>query len=558
MPKVNSIQQKEKNEHWDLLDVYNCPEKICSTMGVILDSTGCYKTNTSYDFVIKMRIIDNTFNCDTMPIVECHPFIIIFLYFNQKTKSKPIPKLGDVILLRNFIFDKNKYKDKIYLMGSFNMSCSSWHIFEGNEGSANTPFLESKNGYKIFWEEKEKLEKLRSFRTKLFTRKSLEDVCWYKFQLPKNIDDYPIIFMKDIDIILRLITIFKVTYQKDTYLKLALVDKTNMMYFAEIKSSEISLKEGAVYKLRSICIPEEKNSKSKRILYYEHSAILRIPDCYKDSKDLVKSTTNVKYSVEQLEKQFFTEMHLDKYFKESFDWGISVFNTVDKSFEQFEKSAIGHFPLLGEYDLDQVFIESPMNPSNSTKKKTCSIFKKEHSNLPITPLKVVADILAKCNQKESSARNYGGRTFRVSVKIKSVGTYLINEYCQYFDKKTENFAALNELANFQKKNQVDQIILKNHFMVSDKTLEKDCFIPVYLFTDDGNPQNIFSLWNVLENVEDVNEFLDNIGEYEEKIETNFEKILLSENKFDMILKFVEIEGGKSYIKIIDTLFWFVG
>jgi SepF-like predicted cell division protein (DUF552 family) len=51
-----------KHKVYSLKDVVNYPSKIQSTAGVILDSTGTYKSNNSFDYVTKLRIIDNTHN----------------------------------------------------------------------------------------------------------------------------------------------------------------------------------------------------------------------------------------------------------------------------------------------------------------------------------------------------------------------------------------------------------------------------------------------------------------------------------------------------------------
>lgn len=46
----------------DLKSIVSAPGKNRSVVGVILDATGTYKTDDSYDFICKIKMIDNTHN----------------------------------------------------------------------------------------------------------------------------------------------------------------------------------------------------------------------------------------------------------------------------------------------------------------------------------------------------------------------------------------------------------------------------------------------------------------------------------------------------------------
>ncbi len=45
-----------------LKDIVSMPEKKQSCVGVILDATGRYKTDNSFDYVCKLKIIDKSHN----------------------------------------------------------------------------------------------------------------------------------------------------------------------------------------------------------------------------------------------------------------------------------------------------------------------------------------------------------------------------------------------------------------------------------------------------------------------------------------------------------------
>ena len=52
---------KEKNL-LDLKKIVSMPEKRQSCVGIILDATGKYKTDNSFDYVCKIKIIDQSYN----------------------------------------------------------------------------------------------------------------------------------------------------------------------------------------------------------------------------------------------------------------------------------------------------------------------------------------------------------------------------------------------------------------------------------------------------------------------------------------------------------------
>ena len=57
---------KKYRQRQNLRDIVSMPEKKQSCVGVILDATGRYKTDNSFDYVCKIKIIDKTYNplCD--------------------------------------------------------------------------------------------------------------------------------------------------------------------------------------------------------------------------------------------------------------------------------------------------------------------------------------------------------------------------------------------------------------------------------------------------------------------------------------------------------------
>ena len=555
MPQPKHEKPKSKIELWTLNDVANCPSKISSTLGVILDATGIYKTNKSFDFVIKLRIIDESFNIDDNKHHKIVPYIMLFLYFSDKDDGALIPKLGDIILLRNFIFDVNEYKNLCYLTGSYNKSCSTWQIYDGAECASAKALLKDKDIIKIFDEERSKLDGLRAWRTKFFNKKSLLDVNWYHLQLPFSIDHCPIVQFKDVDILLKLVTAFKLTVNAETYHRLAFCDINCVMHFCEINSSELSFKEGMVYKLRSVVITNEKCSMQKRVNYYEHSAFLRIPECFKDFQSIQTNTQDISYSVKLLETQFFSELHLDKYAKESFDWGVSVFkNDLRHNLDSLKEAAIGHFPSLADFNLNFVELDRAKE-SSKHKKRIGSVFDMSHDGLAITDLIDLDYMLKKCVESPENASDYIGKLYRVRVGISEIEPRDINNFCKFYCPITRKTFLLDQFNVLKVRNALD-IIFDLNFKLTDKTLDKSKFLPVYLFTDDNNPKEIFELWQIFEDFDNLEDFVQKSGKYEKQLNENFKQMVHNDFKFDLVLQFIQMEVTPSYFKIVDSKFWF--
>lgn len=58
------------------------PSKNQSFLGVVLDATGTYKTEDSYDYLFKAKIIDNTYN-PTKPLnnkIKLESFVMVFIF----------------------------------------------------------------------------------------------------------------------------------------------------------------------------------------------------------------------------------------------------------------------------------------------------------------------------------------------------------------------------------------------------------------------------------------------------------------------------------------------
>ena len=116
-----------------LNEVVNVPGRDYSLVGIILDATGNYKTDDSFDYVCKIKVIDKEFNPTQKNSQNVQPFLMVFV-FTQKLKDSPvITKIGDVIMLRKFNFDT--YQDIV--KGIHKRNKSSWFVFDAQDNSPN-------------------------------------------------------------------------------------------------------------------------------------------------------------------------------------------------------------------------------------------------------------------------------------------------------------------------------------------------------------------------------------------------------------------------------------
>lgn len=73
-------------------------------MGVVLDATGTYKTDDSFDYLCKIKIIDSTFN----PLQKfskknkIEPFVMVFIFSPKIAFSPKVNFIGDIVYVKNF------------------------------------------------------------------------------------------------------------------------------------------------------------------------------------------------------------------------------------------------------------------------------------------------------------------------------------------------------------------------------------------------------------------------------------------------------------------------
>jgi hypothetical protein len=523
-----------------------------------LDATGHYKTDDSIDYVTRLKVIDHSLNMVKKPYRnEMESFIYVFIFSETVADAPQIGRIGDIIRLEKFEFDS--YQRVIKAV--HHKKRSAWSIYDGRKNANMSPIMISETKPANLKEnDKTQLHKLRIWRENYFQSKSIYGMSWFKRAFPDKTEPGKIYELKDVDIVVRLVQEMNVRVDEQFYHKMVFVDKMKNFYFAELKGLLSGIDKGDVMKLRSVTLI--RHDKEYKIEFASYSNFMVLQKNFRDAKELLDLTRNVRFGAEKLKNQFFDELHLGKRNREQIGPNSFVYLTSKKdktplNLELVRKNFEESYPILRNFtfessDLTAAKMKQKGRKSRSKSKKAVSgkgsSILKEHSELPVTSLK---DLTKKLNAK---SKKKGPDTFRVKANIKTIENLDFNSNFKiYSDEKKKTW----ELTTKKKKFVNDEkVIFYNVFGLKDGSLGKnDAPVPAYLITYNENPKYIFDLWRMLPDPLTVDDWLKIDAEKKKQ----FEKKLAATKKnkeFDMILQLVEAEGGRTYLKLIDTIFWF--
>jgi hypothetical protein len=555
MSKMPSPTKPAPNKLYTLKDVVNFPEKIASTLGVILDFTGTYRTDDSFDYVTKLRVIDNTYNPKAKLDLNTEPTVFIFIYTKTEAEAPKLRNVGDIILLRNFYFDNYQTKDNNVVRGNYNKSCSEWQIFSGRANTATQAIEKSRTiPSKVFGEELEQIRKLREWLNPFFVNQGLTELSWYQHEFPQPVVSENVYQLKDVDLIVRIVAEVKAIVNGLSYHKIVFTDEKKQLYFAELQRTGTEFDVNSVVKLRSVCIFLHNNS--RKIDFYNYSSIIQIPSHFKDAKEVSKKTADVRYASSDLENQFFEELHLDKYTKQQISSNLfSYVSNSDRKGKSTKNPLMDSFPDLERYDLS--YVDQP-NKKKSTKTgaKIGSIVLVDHADLKFTSLRELEKILRICKNSPSEYKNYSNQNFKVRVQISSLETTKPELFSKLYS------ASANKLWNLGDKEYavIASKDVKIIFYLTMMTQEKDNTslppVPLYVVTYDGNPDNLFDLWKAFPELSDLESWL-NLGKKSKKVSEMMEKLSSPDVEYDFVVQLIHNAEGNIYFRIVDSMFWFI-
>ena len=127
----------------NLLEIFKKPgARKIKTVGLILDATCKYKTQTSRDYITKLKIIDEGLNQDSS-VDSQKKYIHIFIFSKNQDQGPKLARIGDIIYLKRFdvyfFLIKNKqfsvYQEEV--KGIPNIPANPcYYLFDGDHHSS--------------------------------------------------------------------------------------------------------------------------------------------------------------------------------------------------------------------------------------------------------------------------------------------------------------------------------------------------------------------------------------------------------------------------------------
>ncbi len=540
-----------QNNFVNLADIAANPEKSKTVIGVILDATGSYKTDDSYDYVSKLKIIDPSYNPRKKSNLKLRPYIMVFI-FTPKLKDTPIiRRVGDIVFLKNFYFDNYEGMVK----GIYKKSRSEWQILDCRSDDIK-PCIVSKEYSTDLKHYKDKIMQLRKWSRGFFKSYSLYDLSWFDLKIPEikaRKSKKTIHSLKDMDLIVKVLGSIHFIVDGASYYRIVFVDKKQNKYFAELKNLSTDIQDGSVVKLRSVVL--YITDKSYKISFFNYSDILELQGYFKDYIDVTKATKSIKYEKSTLENTFLEEYHLEKSTKTKLTYNTYMFVPPNNNISLQPSQIVKKFRILEHFDIDPL-LGNLNRPKMTSKSKIGSLIMKTHSKLVYTPIKKLNSILDKVTKNSKSFKNYKHKTFRVQARLVSMKSTDIKEVIKFYSKSISKTMNLKDFKSKRSSLNDLQVIFYNIFTFEDSQPKHKNSLKVYLITIDQNPQFIFDLWNVLPDTKDLNLYKNLKKSIANEFEQNLERMVKDKRNYDLVLQLSKNKNDTFYYRIIDTIFTF--
>lgn len=550
----NSPLVRTQKKFSNLKTVVAKPGQYDSTIGIILDATGDYKTDDSYDYVTKIKIIDQTYNPASGKLNKKKGYVMAFVFSYKLADTPHIRKLGDIILLRNFKFDN--YKELV--KGYNSKTGSEWQIFDSRR---NTPIHAISCSKEIpsplTNDEKNAIAGLKDWGFDFFSQTSLYDLGWFEREISKKRASNDVLLRRDIDMIVKVVQDVRTIIDGVVYDKLVFVDKNKRLYFAEIKGLGNDFEINSVVKLRSVTLTVSEDSTDK-IDFYNYSKILILQGHFADTHTLQESTRDVSYSDKLLVDQFLQEFHLQQYDMEQIAPQTYLYH-LDKInvdlLEEEKKQLVLNYPVLMSFDTR----DTSLNKDDKKQYGTCIM--KKYTDAQVHTVKDLGNLLAECNADENKLRDSVGKTFVVEGSLQNFQYYKPTEMFKIYSPSANQTWELKDYETAQQNGFEDlKIIVHNIIFMKNARSLKEEALPLYIATYDQNPQFIFDLWRVLPDYASVGEWkpkdkhmVKKFGDFTDSLR----RVEQINKPYKFVVELTTSEPGKGYFRVIDTIFWFL-
>lgn len=550
---MDSPLMRTQKKFVNLKGVVAKPGPIESTVAIILDATGDYKTDDSYDYVTKIKLVDASYNPSTGKLNKKKGYVMAFVFSSKLSDTPHIRKLGDIILLRNFKFDN--YKDVV--KGFNSKTGSEWQIFDSRK---NTPMHAISCSKEIpsplTPEEKAAIAGLKDWGFSFFSHTSLYDLGWFEREVSKKRSSNDVLLRRDIDMIVKVVQDVRTIMDGVVYNKLVFVDRDKRMYLAEIKGMGSDFEVNSIVKLRSVTlIAAEENDK---IDFYNYSKILILQPHFADSHTLQEATRDVAYSDNLLVKQFMQEFHLDQYQFEQIAPQTYLYHLDKINIEHLEeekKQLVLTYPVLSSFDTK----ENSLSRGEARQYGTCIM--KKYAESEMLSVNALAQIMDRCNASPDALQNCVGKTYVVEGQLQRFMYYKPTEMFKIYSPSANQTWELDDFETAQQNGIEDlRIIVHNIIFLQDETAEGAEALPLYIATYDQNPQFIFDLWRVLPDCHALADWKPKNKHMQKRFkdfQECLERVEGIKKPYKFVVELTTSEPGKGYFRVIDTIFWFL-
>lgn len=548
-----SPPDRKGKKYNNLKDVVANPWKVDSTIGVIIDATGDYKTDDSFDYVTKIRIIDDKLNPNKESGGKKKGHVMVFIFSSKLASTPNINKVGNIILLRNFKFDN--YKD---IVKGVNLKVGSeWQVFE-NQMNCPIEAIDSNKSIPSVLNvtEKEAIKRLKDWSQSFLSRNSLLKLNWFQREVKSKRSANELLYKKDIDLLVRVIQSVRTIINENVYDRVVFVDKNRKKYFAEIKNSGLDFNDKKVVKLRSISITETDNDSS--IIFYNYSKILVLDNNFFDARELIEKTKDIKFAENLLVKSFIQEFHLEKYkFDEiapqTYLYYLDRAN-IDFVAEEV-KQFLSAYPILMDFDTTCMSLKPD---KEETFYGSCIM--KKHSELPVKTVDDLNKLLLSCGKNNKLLEKNKNNVFVVEGSINEFKYQKFNEMFKIYSPSSNQTWELSDLEKAVENGLEDLRIMAHNIIFLNNTETGEGELPLYVATFDKNPQFLFDVWRILPDFSVIRDWNIRNSEFKKKM-TSFMKYLnrLSNSKatFRFAVQLTTSDDETCYFRIIDSIFWFL-
>ena len=547
-----SPNNRSGRKYVDLKTVVAKPWEVNSTVGVIVDATGDYKTDDSFDYVTKLRIMDDRLNPKKETSGGKKGHVLVFIFSPKLASTPNIRKIGSIILLRNFKFDN--YKD---MVKGYNLKVGSeWQIFDNQK----TARIEASHASKSLPSvlnvvEKEAIRRLKDWSQNFLARNSLLKLGWFLRDVKPKRSANELLYKKDIDLIVRVVRSLRTIVNDSVYDRVVFVDSERRLYFSEIKNTGLDFQDNSVVKLRSVSVTE--TDKDNAILFYNYSKILLLDETFFDARELLDKTKDIKITEDVLVKSFIQEFHLEKYKYDEIAPQTYLYHldrvNIDLVAED-KKQLLSAYPILMDFDTDEVnLVRDGKGPVYG------SCVMKKHSNLQKTSIAELSSLLNKVNKEnnKNALKKNLNETFLVEGNISEFKYLKKEEMFRIYSPSSNQTWNLTELEEAQESG-VEDLRIIAHNIIFLKEGEED--VPLYIATYDKNPQFLFDVWRVLPDFGVIKDWAVKKDGFKKKM-TEFVKCLKRVQKSGATYRFVvqltNSDNSICYFRVIDSIFWFL-